>query len=622
MTIQPSPTSSENAVIAQTLDHNKQKLSRTSTHKVRTGCITCKKRHVKCDEAKPQCGNCLKSRGHCEGYVEKPKKQRTGPDQVRWDSRQLTRPAPPRTQLKLDLDALDFRDSQSLLYFQEFVDLVQGPWIATGSSGGLWDVALPQLSRNNTTLRYAAVGIGALSMWYRQSRHKTLSKAVAPVYAVTEADTHYFRGVASYSHALKLLSQHASIQDAVFLSVLSLCFETLRGHRKAALDHINHGLALLLAILTDQDTCRHVAALAPNPKPLLGTVVDIFTHLLNQARLVFRGSSATGPPLPNFTRGLRHRKQSFESFIILISQLSTRSTAADQVPAVFSSLDEFEEYWVVAQRERTAIGPLIMDVIRTSEILSSADQTGINKFWLLLTGDPRIKAFYEVSDKEMETLDAAFLPLFNQVIMSDSKSSAYLRAIHLRLQYLACQAFENPMHYHNLETLQAKTPLFREYLSLADMALHIAKRDIKNPAQQLSLQCGLSWRLLLVAFFCRDPLVRDRAAWMLKDYPGEDGLWTTRSLYILAQKSNTIERINATEGTPTEQWHRLWRREYLFEEGGDRAVFCYLARNEETGQWELVEETAGVLGGSEEVIWVRRPLTGAGKLLLGDAIFL
>ena len=36
--------------------------------KVTSGCLTCKSRHVKCDEAKPSCLRCLKFWGFCEGY--------------------------------------------------------------------------------------------------------------------------------------------------------------------------------------------------------------------------------------------------------------------------------------------------------------------------------------------------------------------------------------------------------------------------------------------------------------------------------------------------------------------------------------------------------------------------
>ena len=36
--------------------------------KSRHGCISCKKRHLKCDEARPECQRCVKDFGRCEGY--------------------------------------------------------------------------------------------------------------------------------------------------------------------------------------------------------------------------------------------------------------------------------------------------------------------------------------------------------------------------------------------------------------------------------------------------------------------------------------------------------------------------------------------------------------------------
>jgi hypothetical protein len=37
----------------------------------KTGCLTCRKRKKKCDEAKPRCMNCYKNAVICEGYPEK-----------------------------------------------------------------------------------------------------------------------------------------------------------------------------------------------------------------------------------------------------------------------------------------------------------------------------------------------------------------------------------------------------------------------------------------------------------------------------------------------------------------------------------------------------------------------
>ncbi|KAK3986148.1 hypothetical protein QBC44DRAFT_352591 [Cladorrhinum sp. PSN332] len=45
---------------------------RASTLKVRTGCVTCKTRHVKCDERKPTCFRCERAGMSCAGYVTNP----------------------------------------------------------------------------------------------------------------------------------------------------------------------------------------------------------------------------------------------------------------------------------------------------------------------------------------------------------------------------------------------------------------------------------------------------------------------------------------------------------------------------------------------------------------------
>ncbi|KAI1746134.1 hypothetical protein F4680DRAFT_400492 [Xylaria scruposa] len=53
------------------LERNTPPVKRRATHaKARTGCITCKKRRVKCDEAKPICARCSKSGHRCAGYED------------------------------------------------------------------------------------------------------------------------------------------------------------------------------------------------------------------------------------------------------------------------------------------------------------------------------------------------------------------------------------------------------------------------------------------------------------------------------------------------------------------------------------------------------------------------
>ncbi|SPO01761.1 uncharacterized protein DNG_04434 [Cephalotrichum gorgonifer] len=594
----------------------KPKTSRASTPKVRTGCITCKKRRVKCDEGKPHCGNCLKTRGRCEGYIE-PRVKRPGVGQLCWDSKEVTRAAPPKAQLRLNLGGLDFRDATGYRYFREFVDLAQGPWIAAGSTGSLWRVTLPQLSRTNDTLRHAAMAIGALSIWHRQNPSSALSAVSVPSLPRAAGDAHYFEAVFHYCHSLKLQSQHGSVLDTVLLSVMLLYFETMRGNGKAALDHINHGLALLLALMTDDDSDRHVSALSPDPKPLLASVANIFSHLAPYTRTVLRDRVGHGVPLPNFRQGLENKKQTLETFLVLLSEITPSSSSLGNIPAEFKSFHQFEEFWAASKRDQTAIGPVMMDIAQSSGVLMSNNEDSVEDFYITFIGDPRLATYFEASMKEMEALDAAFMPLFTRSMMADNQSPEYLQAIHLRLQYMGIYVFGNAPQYIEVESLRARTPLFRDFLSLAEVALRTARSENSNPAHRLSLQRDLAFHIMLTALFCRDPVVRDQAVLMLRDYPGQDGLWNTRALYALSARNRNVEQENAAEGTADEQWRRLWRREYVFEEGGDRVVFRYLKKAEVGDKWELVEEAADVKDVSGDVVWERQPLTGDGKLLMG-----
>ncbi|CCG84720.2 protein of unknown function [Taphrina deformans PYCC 5710] len=44
---------------------------RETRRRTKTGCLTCRKRRIKCDEGKPDCLRCLKSKRPCEGYNSK-----------------------------------------------------------------------------------------------------------------------------------------------------------------------------------------------------------------------------------------------------------------------------------------------------------------------------------------------------------------------------------------------------------------------------------------------------------------------------------------------------------------------------------------------------------------------
>lgn len=623
-------------------DYNQApKSSRASSHRARTGCVTCKRRHVKCDEARPHCAKCRNGNRVCEGYAVTGAKRARVPSemQICWNSQSTTgargtTPSSPMQssslqEARLIPTALAVKDDRARLYFDEFVSLMRGPWITASAVSGadLWEVILPQLARSNATIQHAAIAIGAMSLWHRQSwrdggrpRTPSLSAAVAPTTEAAPADAHYLDGVGYYCQSLKLQSRSESLQDAVLLSILLLTFETLRADRQAALQHVNHGLSLLLAIATDQN--GRLDALAPDPRPILESVAGVFTRLVPSARSILHGRINQCRPLPNFAEGLRAQNQTLHSFTELVSRLPRLSASVENVPAAFGSLEEFEEHWAAALRRQNAMEQMMVEMVQNSGVLETTSDSENEDFWVRLMENPGILKFCADTRNLIEVLAPAFEPLFNKIIMSDEVGSrTYLRAVHLRLQYMATYVFGNPPKYLDLESLQSQAPLFREYLSLVDLALRAVKRETDGtPAHQLSFHCDVSWYIFVITLFCRDPLVRDEALCKLRDYPGHDGLWDARSLYVLARRNRDVELANSVEGTPLEQWKRLWRREYVFEDGGARIIFRYLEKEAMSGEWQLIEEAAELRADSDDVRWERQPLTNGGKLLMGTTV--
>ncbi|KAH7167852.1 hypothetical protein DER46DRAFT_301163 [Fusarium sp. MPI-SDFR-AT-0072] len=76
---QETGSSSTSANQKAPANSNQQDESREETDRKRnnirkrtkTGCLTCRKRRIKCDEGRPICNNCIKSKRHCEGYNQR-----------------------------------------------------------------------------------------------------------------------------------------------------------------------------------------------------------------------------------------------------------------------------------------------------------------------------------------------------------------------------------------------------------------------------------------------------------------------------------------------------------------------------------------------------------------------
>lgn len=527
-----------------------------------------------------------------------------------------SQPLQPQTGLH-DFAADDF----GILYFREFVALVQNPWMTglSNSETSLWTETLPQVCRNDPTLRSAAMAVGAVAVCRRQKTEILCSTSPS-----SPSDAHHLRALSYYGAALQRQGRHASLRSTAFLALLLLIFESVRMQNKAALSHVNHGMALLLSVVASPIAADAITCLSPNPRPVLAQLADVFTHLAMQTRLVLGGRVGKHVPLPDLARGLQERDMTMEAFVLLLSRVSRK--APRTIPEVFTSLDDFEDHLVSVTRRQAEMGPIMLQAMESTRILDMDDHERIADTFPSLLRDPRVLGFSATAQREMEALDRAFRPLLDDMTASAAMDSpTYLRAICLRLRFLAVYIFNNPPQYADVDAMITLGPRFREFTSLAGVALRVSRRSLLGayPASQmLCIDGGIAWQLLLVSLHCRDPITRDEATLLLSDYPGQDGLWSTRALHALAVRNRLLERDNAVEGSAQEQWRRLWRREYYMEDGGERLIFRFLVKCVAPRAWVLAEEVADLGEDGDAaagVEWKRHPSPESGRLLLEEA---
>ncbi|KAM7212329.1 fungal transcriptional regulatory-like protein [Rhypophila decipiens] len=69
---EPSPPSPPSPSLGSGGQGSSQPTKKSSVRRrTKTGCLTCRKRRIKCDEGKPTCGNCIKSKRQCDGYNQR-----------------------------------------------------------------------------------------------------------------------------------------------------------------------------------------------------------------------------------------------------------------------------------------------------------------------------------------------------------------------------------------------------------------------------------------------------------------------------------------------------------------------------------------------------------------------
>jgi hypothetical protein len=196
--------------------------------RVRTGCATCRRRRVKCDEKKPVCGRCLSANFVCEGY-DPPRVARVAPSSSTGSSvisvsapRQTSPSSSVSSQGSSPNSELSWRHSnwqqEQLPLYHHFVTTTVVR-LFRNDHVSFWRDQVAQMSFNSDLVYESLLAVGALHRATLLSCQGGCAKEAAKIRGL---------GFQAYGNTLRLLPTHLSRNSTseIFTCLVSLMLLT------------------------------------------------------------------------------------------------------------------------------------------------------------------------------------------------------------------------------------------------------------------------------------------------------------------------------------------------------------------------------------------------------------
>jgi len=260
---------------------------RASKPKVRTGCVTCKSRHVRCDERKPTCFRCEKARVPCAGYAPIPPKPRPARPATPRQRREIGI-APPLQTIRPALVPSCFAVND-IVYFDFFRHS-----LAADLSGYLqtdfWTRVVLSESTRDECVQHGILALGALSQALfsgdRPPAGLATGSSPTPLHPqITEVlNEHHGAAIHHQNEAISLcLKRIREGQGAMpprallIITLLLVAYEFLQGNLQGADGLMETGIGLLrdaIPILRETHTGRK------GPRTVIDDEMRDLEHLL------------------------------------------------------------------------------------------------------------------------------------------------------------------------------------------------------------------------------------------------------------------------------------------------------------------------------------------------------
>lgn len=457
---------------------------RLGSRKSRRGCLTCKKRKVKCDEAKPICGRCAAGGHTCQGYTD---------PFISNDTRAVARASrspsthssvsssfpPSRSISPLPLDPVNLR---AFHYFSAELSPVLGAPLGKA----FWETSVLRVSQSEPAVQQALTALSALYEHAQQSDQLASSPRSS-------------LATRQYNKALATTAQRVAQGDgdlvALITCILFLCFEFLQQNQVGAFSLLAKGANILHGLM------RH-GSTSPSSRTtlLLCSVLPVFERLALLSALF--GFSI--PPFP--------RKWADTCF------------GKAGVPTEFTTLEEAKIilYWRLVH---------IHDLMKRSQPYRDC----------VTTPDDNLKAMLVEQEQHMSALETWRVNLDAlSTLVTDQEEDADLEAA-LRMYHAITQAWLS-CALQPLETAyDDHCSLFKAVVDQAE-ALSRSTRGARARRPFFSFEMGVIPPLYMTVLKCRDPAIRARALNNLYQAPAQESLWTRVEAIRVAERALAVER--------------------------------------------------------------------------------
>ncbi|KAF8858401.1 hypothetical protein BDZ45DRAFT_674003 [Acephala macrosclerotiorum] len=485
------------------------KRRRTVIRRSRNGCITCKKRKVRCDETKPFCIRCDKYGIRCDGYsTPAPQPVPTGP-----------KPLLPKGHFSTKSHFLTstifrqlFRNEQEYRYFTVFCSSTSHH-LSSHFSSSLWQKLILQASQSEAVVRHAVIALGALinkSNSNSPFSETTLSRRQF-AFQQYHLSVSLLRAQISTSHSLVPPTQ---LRTTLLACLLFATFETYNGYISTATTQIYSGVRLLSDWQTSQThlTTKVTSIRSPRPLVIEDELIHAFSELETEAMC-------------------RHDERPAE---LHEAHRYYGQMSIDTMPSSFSDLKEARAYLVLIsqralhltawmkQKSNGALG------LRSPEVFEAQEAT---------------QEAIERMGKECDRWEAAFEKVWRE--KREGKGAMALRA-----QYLMSIGWKKAMEPGRGAFYGDNTELLREIVDLSRKVLAPDKDD-ENPHSGFGFEGGVLTGLRTVGFVFRHRKLRREAVELLLERPWKEGLWDS---YMLGKAMEWLADLE-DEGLSEDEEH-------------------------------------------------------------------